>query len=171
MAGSNHHRRTLDFQGVEEIDARNTPVHILIVWNADGSIQAYRNGLPYGERYRKNELVAFEKGDSQLLFGLRHASPAGNRLLTGRILDAKLYNRALTEVEAAAAAGVKLTVTEQDVREALDGSARQRLGILDASLKQAQADLDAFGDPAADHQVWTDLAHALFNLKEFIFLQ
>ncbi len=61
---------------------------------------------PYGQPYKSNGPVSFASGQSQVLFGLRHGTSAGgNRLLTGRIEQAQLYDRALSAEEIAITAG------------------------------------------------------------------
>jgi hypothetical protein len=105
MAGSNGFVRTMPFNGAEEVEANQRPVHFAIVYRADGTIVGYRDGKPYGVAYRPGELQKYAAGKSQLVFGLRHGPPGGNRMLAGRIDRALLYDRALTAEEVAASAG------------------------------------------------------------------
>jgi hypothetical protein len=106
MAGSNGFTRTKSFQGSEETQATDQPVHVAIVYQADGTIIGYRNGVPYGQPYMANR-ATFSAGKSQIIFGLRHHQPAGSRLLAGRILRANLYDNALPPEAVAASAGVE----------------------------------------------------------------
>ena len=106
MAGSNGFVRTRPFNGVEETDAKDHAVHIAIVYRKDGLISGYRDGIAYGDVYRPGELPSYPAGKSQVIFGLRHSPVGGNRMLTGRIQRAQLYDRALTADEVAASAGV-----------------------------------------------------------------
>jgi len=106
MAGSNGFVRTRSFNGTAESDAKDRAVHVAMVYQKDGTIMGYRDGKPYGTSYRANELSAYTAGKSQVIFGLRHGTAGGNRLLAGRIARAKLYNRALTSDEIAASANV-----------------------------------------------------------------
>jgi hypothetical protein len=80
-------------------------VHVAIVYQADGTIVGYRDGQIYGTSYRPGELQKYSAGKAQLVFGLRHGPPGGNRMLSGRIHRALLYDRALTADEVAASAG------------------------------------------------------------------
>jgi hypothetical protein len=105
MAGSNGFVRTQSFNATAESDAVSRPVHVAIVHQADGTIVGYRDGLIYGTPYRPGELQKYSAGKAQLVFGLRHGPPGGNRMLSGRIHRALLYNRALTADEVAASAG------------------------------------------------------------------
>jgi hypothetical protein len=106
MAGSNSFVRTQSFEGPEESDADSRVTHIAITWHADGTIAGYRNGLPYGKPYQSTDPVTFRAGEAQIVFGLRHSPPGGNRFLAGQIEQAQLHDRALTPEEVAASAGV-----------------------------------------------------------------
>lgn len=106
MAGSNGFVRTQPFNGSEETDAKDRAVHFAIVYQKDGTITGYRNGVAYGESYRPGDLQSYPAGTAQVIFGLRHSPVGGNRMLTGRIHRAQLYDRALTAEEVAASAGV-----------------------------------------------------------------
>ncbi|MGI9457852.1 MAG: DUF1553 domain-containing protein, partial [Aeoliella sp.] len=106
MAGSNGFTRSQNFQGDEETDAVNRPVHIAIVYHEDGTIQRYRNGELYGETY-KTGLQLFEANKAVMRFGIRHLPAGGNMHLRGRILHARLYDRALSHDEVAAVAGAE----------------------------------------------------------------
>lgn len=172
LSGSNRFERTSDFEGYDETEAVDRPVHIVIAYDEDGTIRGYRNGQAYGRPYRQADPVSFEPGSGQLLFGLRHGSPSGNRVLRGKILDAKFYDRALNDGEVAAAAGVRsIPVTEANVRDALESDASVRVSKLDSQIESLRSQIGALGQPGGEEQVWADLAHALFNLKEFIFIQ
>ena len=106
MAGSNGFVRTMSFDGIQETEAVDRPVHVAIVYQKDGTIVGYRDGKPYGKPYRPGDLNRFAAGTFHVLFGMRHAPVGGNRMLTGRIQRAQLYNRALTAEDIAASAGV-----------------------------------------------------------------
>jgi len=93
MAGSNGFVRSVSFGGQQESDPR---VHIAIRYRADGTIEAFRNGLLYGRGYRRG-LQRFEAGKSQFLFGLRHGPAGGNRWLTGVIYKAVCFDQALSD--------------------------------------------------------------------------
>ena len=172
LAGSNHFARTNALEGETETEAHDSPVHIAIVYDEDGTIRAYRNGVPYGAPYRKSSLVSFEANQSQILFGLRHGSPSGNRLLKGRILDAKVYGRALSEPEILAASGSgNLYITHNAILVELTSAQTAGLELLEKQIKDLRREQETLGKPVTQNQVWTDLGHALFNLKEFIYLK
>ncbi|WP_299462531.1 DUF1553 domain-containing protein [uncultured Gimesia sp.] len=99
LAGSDHFSRTKSFQGAPEQEAAEKEVQFVIVYQADGKIAAYRNGASYGAAYQSSQLQSFSSGKTEVLFGLRHGSPGGNRLLKGIIRKARLYDRVLTPEE------------------------------------------------------------------------
>jgi hypothetical protein len=177
LAGSNVFARTLDFDGPPETEAAAAPVHLVISYAADGTIRCYRNGEPYGEAIRKSDLQVYPKGEGEVLLGLRHGTKAGNsKALRGRILEGRLYDRALTAEEARTAfAGGPAPVTREDLDAALGESRvteRQRLEAERKALADEAAELVKTGanlDP--EPRRWRDLAHAIFNLKEFVYLR
>lgn len=172
LAGSNFHQRSKDFGGTDESDLGSAPVHIVITFAGDGTITGYRNGQLYGQPYRV-DLQRFEGGRSQVLFGLRHGtSVTGNRTLRGRILSAGLYDRALSADEVAAAAEASLQhVSDEQLVAELSDPQRRRWNQLQSSLGAARQQLDALGSPPAANQPYRDLAHSLYNLKEFIYVR
>lgn len=105
MAGSNGFVRTDSFMAPVEKEAQNRPVHMTIVYKADGTIIGYRNGVPYGRAIRKSGLQHYQKNDTEFIFGLRHKPVGGNRFLKGKIFSAAFYDRALSPEEVAASAG------------------------------------------------------------------
>jgi hypothetical protein len=114
MAGSNGYARTQSFNAPLEKDADNANVTIVLVYDADRTITGYRNGHRYGAPYTAPSLATYEAGKSQVLFGLRHSPPGGDRFLTGAIDRAALYDRALSPEEVAALAGVASDVVTDD---------------------------------------------------------
>ena len=105
MAGSNGFVRTESFHGPDETTAHNEFVHVAMTYQADGTISGYRNGIKYGTPYKSSGLVTFRAGAAQIVVGLRHAPPGGNRMLAGTVDKVQLYDRALTPAEIAASAG------------------------------------------------------------------
>jgi hypothetical protein len=152
-------------------------VHLILSYDADGTIRAYRNGEPWGEPIRKADLQPYPKGKGEVLFGLRHGTKAGNnRALRGRILEGRLYDRALTAEEVRAAfAGGPAPVTRADLDAALGESGvaeRQRLEAELQSLGNEARELESLGaNLDLEPRVWRDLGHAIFNLKEFVYLR
>lgn len=181
MAGSNGFARTEPFGGAREEEAGERPVRIVIVYHGDGRIEGYRDGKRYGKSYRKSALQRYGEGQAQVVFGLRHGGePQVGRMLTGRIFEARLYDRALTaeEVLTAESGFVMEVVNSGMVEKALSDSQRNQLVALDAkiaSLTAAIAELDRQlaardGAQAASGDAYYRLAHALLNSKELIYV-
>ncbi len=175
LAGSNNHARTLSFGGGEDRLAADEAVHVVITYAADGTIRGYRNGEPYGKPIRKAALQPFHAGAAQVVFGLRHGTVAnGNRALRGRIFEARLYDRALEAEEVKALAsgdGGGPIVGRKQVRDALSDAQRQRVEALEAQSAALQKQLAAMQKTTGMASPWAGLAHAVFNLKEFVYLR
>ena len=177
LAGSNNHKRTLSFGGGEEKNADSEPVHLVVTYSADGTIRGYRNGESYGEPIRKAALQPFEAGAAQVVFGLRHGTvTSGGRVLKGRIFEARLYDRALDENEVSAlatgdgAGGPR--VRRKQVLAALSEDQREKLAELEqqnSELEKVFAEWEKNG--SGTESPWAGLAHAVFNLKEFVYLR
>ncbi|MFP6904720.1 MAG: DUF1549 domain-containing protein [Verrucomicrobiota bacterium] len=181
LAGSDNHRRTLPFKGPPDRDCVDQPVRMVIVFHADGSSQAYRNGMPYGKKIRKAGAVAFSAGQAQVVFGLRHGiRPGRGRDLTGKIYEARLYDRVLGPDEiAAAASGLQLeTVASQDVVDALSPTDRATLKRLEVHLTESETERGKLAHQLADQRAaqgaipggLARLTHALLNSKELIYV-
>ncbi len=145
MAGSEFFRRTQGFdKGADESEARQRPVHVALVYTADGTIAAYRDGVPYGEPYKSPGPMKFEVGKSQIVIGLRHNPPGGNKMLAGRIERASLYDRALTAEEvAASAAAFQQAITEAEILAQLDEATKAIRSSLTAEIKQLDAQVQS----------------------------
>jgi len=99
IAGSSAFQRTKDLDAAVESSAPDTVVHMAIVYGLDNRISVYRNGEPYAASYlpegANSTLRTYSTGKSRVLLGLRHPG-AANGFLEGEILEARLYDRALT---------------------------------------------------------------------------
>ena len=104
MAGSNNSLRTQNVNGPAETSKPGELIHLAIVYQADGRIELYRNGQPYGTGYapanEKAALHTFTQDKSRLLFGRRHTG-GGNAFLRGELEEARLYGFALTAAQIA----------------------------------------------------------------------
>ncbi len=146
MAGSNSFVRTKSFEvEADEQQADQQVVHIALVYRADGTIAAYRNGQPYGTPYNAGQLQRFEAGTVRLLFGLRHSPVGGNRLLAARIERAQFTNRALTseEVELSSAYQEIGNVPRSLIVKQLDEPSKQQLAAWDSQVKQLRDEKQA----------------------------
>ena len=147
MAGSDGFTRTQPFQAEEIESTTSELVHVAIVYEPDGTIRAYRNGLPYGVPIRKSNLIEFPPNTTHILFGLRH-SPAGDgRMLTGALERAQLYDRALSDAEVRASANIQTTfVSNSELMAALDLPAKELLADYRFELNQIREQLQRVSD-------------------------
>ncbi len=172
MSGSSGFSRTNDFNGTDEKDVADQPVHLVIAYEANGTIRGYRNGTAYGRPYVAKNVQDYKKGASQILFGLRHGTGVSEgRALRGKIFEARLYDRALNESEIAAlATGKRDFVSEKEVIDSLTDERQKELFDFETQIAQIQNDRKALGKGLTENDVWTNLAHSIFNLKEFIYV-
>lgn len=142
FAGSEFYRRSREFEGPTETEATGGFIHIAVTYADNGTITAYRQGVPYGSSYRIDQQMVFYKGgEFQIVFGLRHAPPGGNRHLTGSILRANLYDRALTAAEIAASAASPDFVSEAELASKLTPEQRADRQRLVAEIQEAESRL------------------------------
>lgn len=146
MAGSNNFLRSDSFGGSAEVEVAKQPVHVAFVYQKDGTIIGYRNGLPYGQSIRKSGLQSFQGNKTQVLFGLRHKPAGGNRFLSGRIHSAALYDRALSADEVTVLAGNSADYVSEDqlVAALSESQSKQR-----QHLKKSISDIKAARDQQA----------------------
>lgn len=180
LSGSDNHKRTDRFQAPPEEDAAKRPVRIVITYQADGTTQAFRDGKPYGKPYRRGS-AQFAAGKSQIVFGTRHGvSPSPGRALTGKIFEARLYDRALTADEVAAAvSGTLLEIVTDDMLDAALGAAQKtQLAAHDDHIAKLSADFARLDRELTAHRnahnaggdAYFRIAHAILNSKELIYV-
>ncbi len=175
LSGSNNHRRTQEFGGPADTEADRRPVHVAITYQGS-KVTGYRDGQPYGEPYTNKETSDFMAGDAEVLLGCRHGAAGGNRMLRGRILRARLYDRALTDKEIALSRHLEGTaVTERDVLNALTEGQRQEMTRTKDELNQVMGSLTRLTENAETNDPekagWESLALSIINLKEFLYLR
>lgn len=175
LAGSNNFQRTESFGGVPESDAVDRWVHVAIVYAKDGQITAYRDGEPYGKSYSSSGPFRFQPNDAIVTFGVRHLPANGNRLLAGRIDQARLYNRALRSDEVAASfSATSGIVTRKQIMAAMSAEQREALLVAEQKINSLEKELESIGRIPAespDLAAWIDLAHSSFLMKEFIYVR
>jgi hypothetical protein len=172
LAGSNVFARTQNLHGEDEHTAHQEWVHIALTYQVDGTITAYRNGTQYGKPYRSDGPVTFSAGNAQLLLGNRHGSPGGNRLLRGQIAKARFYDRALSSEEIKASFnGDPHFVSQKDLLAALNEEELSKRNNWLSQINTTKAALESIQSKQGLSHAWADLAHAIFNLKEFIYVQ
>lgn len=175
LSGSNNHRRTQEFGGPADSEADKRVVHVAISYEGN-KVTGYRDGEPYGVPYTTKEVSRYAAGEAEVLLGCRHGAAVGNRVLRGRILRARLYDRALTDKEIALSRHLESsTITERDVLNALSAAQRQELDATKTALNQVIGQLNGLTESAAAIDPakagWESLALSLINLKEFIYLR
>ena len=139
MAGSDRFLRYQPFKGKPESEADEGPIHLAITYAKGGTITGYREGQPYGESYASKGPVVYQRGKAQVVFGLRHSPPGGNRMLAGTVVRAKLFDRTLTPAEVAASAGMSSDfVSEEELVDALNESQRKERSQLKAEAEGLQ---------------------------------
>lgn len=140
ISGSNRFARTKDFPESTPEMKPDQKIHLAMVYDTDGSVTLYRNGMPYGKPYRTS-LATFPKGRSSIIFGVRHLPAGGGRYLDVSLARARLYSRALSAEEVAGSAG-GLYVTESEVAKALTPAQRDRRSTLVREIEQARNSFD-----------------------------
>ena len=147
MPGSNGFARSDSFQGTAEAEAFKRPIHLTIVYHADGTITGYRDGKPYGQSVRKAPLQKYTSGAAEIVFGLRHKPAGSNKHLKAKLHRAAFYDRALSAAEVAASAGNAIDyVTEEQLVKWLDDDAQAARADLQrqvADVQRVRDDLNA----------------------------
>lgn len=172
MAGSNGFRRTKSFSGTEEKEADKGFVHLAITYQSDGTITGYRNGRPYGKSYKTGH-ATFPKGKSVLSFGVRHLPASPQRMLHARIREVRLYDRALKPDEVMASFGGSSDyVSQKELIAALSPQQRKEKDLLEQRRVDLEKKLQKYqSEKGSSGRGLQDIALALFNMKEFIYLK
>ncbi len=171
MAGSDGFRRTDDFNGEQEKQAKEEPVHMAIAYDADGTIRGYRNGKTYGKPIRKSGLNKYKKGEAHVVLGIRHGEAADSRSLKGRIFAAQLFDRALSSDEILALSKGGVFVSDKEVLGQLSEADREKVFALRKETANLENQRDNLGEPISQDELWARVGHALFNSKELIYLK
>jgi hypothetical protein len=180
MAGSEGYARYQSFDGPEETKEAlgEGVVHLAIVYSDDGMIACYRNGQPYGKPYKSpGPMVTFPAGKAHVLFGMRHGTPTRpSARLRGTIERAQLHDRALTPAEVVVSAHADPNhVSRRDLIAALSPHQRVEQERLERQLAELDATIERetreYGDVTDPNRAWQDVAHAIFNFKEFIYVK
>ncbi|MFT5467229.1 MAG: hypothetical protein ACI8UO_002333 [Verrucomicrobiales bacterium] len=141
ISGSNGFQRTEDFPSSTPEEAIDELIHLVMVYEEDGTTRLYRNGEAYGESYQKGSAV-FQKGKATILFGLRHLPPGGNRFLEVSIDRARLYDRALTTDEVGqASTGNNFYVPNKEVIAAMTTEQQAKHEVLKQAIADSRAAL------------------------------
>ena len=171
LPGSEGYRRTRDPAGPREVEANKQAVWITMTYAEDGTIRVYRNATPYGQSYRKAGLQNFGKGKAEVIIGVRHRVPAGGRLLAGRIDEARLFDRALSEDEVRLTLGEAMPPSRDELLTHLTRAQREELTKAEGRLETLRREASGIRKRSRPSSPLADLAHALFNSKEFIYVR
>ena len=140
ISGSNGFARTEDFPESTEETKSGKMLHLIMVYENDGTTRLYRDGQPYGQSYRKGQMT-FPKEKSRVIFGLRHLPPGGNRFLKVRIDRARLFTRALSAEEAAAASEGADYIPQKELLASMTELERSRFNELREQIKSSNDEL------------------------------
>ena len=175
VPGSNFFQRTQSLRAPKETEAVLRVVHLAITYAAGGKIVAYRDGSPYGTGYTSIGPQEYKAGEAVVGFGIRHSPAGGNKVLAGTIVRARLYDKALSAEEVLASFdSVSGSIPDSKVLGALSAGDREKVIAAKKRLAVFKAELLALGTvPTAldDRAIWADIARAIFNFKEFIYIK
>lgn len=175
LSGSEFFSRTQSFGGSAENEADRRLVQIAIVYHEDGQVIAYRDGEPYGKSYQSKGPREFKANETIVSFGVRHLPAGGNRMLSGRIAKAQLYDHALDADQVRRSARSHDSfVSDAEALAAMSDGERQafeELQTLWVDLESRLVALQPLPDKIDEAFVWADVANAIFNFKEFIFVK
>jgi hypothetical protein len=172
MSGSNGFKRTKPLGGMDEKVADHEFVHLVITYQNDGTITGFRNGQPYGKSYKTGRST-FPKNKSVLSFGVRHLPANPSRMLHAQIREARFYDRALKPDEVMAAfGGLSDYVSEKELIASLSPGQRKEKDTLEKRREELAKKLRKYQSQSnAQGRGPNDIAIALFNMKEFIYLK
>ena len=127
MAGSHVLPHAESFEGALENAAPSEMIHFAITYKKDGTIQGFRNGIPYGKTYQRSGLHSFPNATSNIVFGRHQRSDGKHHFFNGRILKARLYDRVLSDDAIAFSAGLASDfVARDEILERLSPSVKSR---------------------------------------------
>lgn len=191
LAGSNFFTRTESFQGEAELSAAQRPVHLAIVYQADGEILAYRNGRLYGRPYQSSSLQEYVGGKWLVSLGLRHLPSTADKTLSGKIWSASVFDYALSPEQISSLAGsIEMPISQDQLLAAMQTQARDKWRSLEGLRQQIlsqQAEIskqlftsanqtgevrstDTVDTAELELLSWTDFVRTVFTLKEFIYV-
>lgn len=156
--------RTLDEYTLEawvaglpsEAGVAEPPVHLVLVQGRKGGRTAYRNGAEVDPEGVRQELpMNLEKGRVQ--FTGAEDTPIG-------VLQARLYDRVLDPADVAASALGNIEAPSEAEQARIYRGSWSRIARLEAEADQLE-------QSAGGGDAWRRLAHAMFNLKEFMYLR
>ena len=172
MSGSNSFRRTENFTlAPQEKQADKEFIHLVITYSKEGKITGYRNGKLYGNPYQKSTFH-FKPNDSVISFGVRHLPASPQRMLHGEIKLASLFDRELSSDEIKALFDSVSHITPQEMTKRFSTEEKELFDKLSAQKEEIIKRIQGFEmQRITDKPKLQDIALALFNMKEFIYLR
>jgi len=172
MAGSNGFSRTENFPlAPQEQKADQEFVNIILTYSKEGEISGYRNGEPYGESYQRRNFH-FKPNDSVISFGVRHLPASPNRMLHGKINSASIFDRALSSEEIKTLLDPVSYISLQEITKRLSTEEKELLDKLSSQKNEIVRKIQELErQKTTNKPKLQDLALALFNMKEFIYLK
>ena len=172
MSGSNGFSRTKPFfMAKKEKQADKEFVHLVITYSKDGKITGYHNGEPYGKSYQKSTFY-FKPNNSVISFGLRHLPANPRRMLQAEISKASIFDRELSHAEVKSLFNPESHIAHQELTKRFSTEEKARFDKLSAEKVETIKKIQGFESQRnADKPKLQDLALALFNMKEFIYLR
>ena len=172
MSGSNNFRRTENFTlAPQEKNADKEFVQIVITYSKEGKITGYRNGQQYGKSYQKSTFN-FKPNDSVISFGVRHLPASPQRMLQAKLRSASLFDRELTSAEVKSLFDPGSHISLEKIIEKLSIEENKRFSKLSSQRKEIMEEIRELEKLRTSNKPeLQDLALALYNMKEFIYLK
>ncbi len=152
-------RRTFDEYTLEAWvagEAEGAPAHLVLARDLKGTWIAWRDGAEADPESVRRELP-LKLAEGRLVFESVASVPV-------RVLQARLYDRALGPDDVAASALGNVEAPPESEQARIYRSTWSRIARL-------EAEADRLEQSAAGGDAWRQLAHAMFNLKEFMYLR
>ncbi|WP_437185195.1 DUF1553 domain-containing protein [Planctomicrobium sp. SH668] len=173
IAGSDFFNRTRSFEGPAENGSSDGPIHLMVTYSESGLVTAYRNGDVYGKPYQV-QLEEFPAGQTIVSFGVRHLPAGGNRMFKGTVAAAALYDRCLTPDDVRWAFNHRLpNIGGALMSPLLTDAEKTQLAANYEKQKRLREQINSLPAWEPDQQlaVYTEIAKAMFLMKEFVYLR
>ena len=92
-------------------------------------------------------------------------------MATKKVFDVRLHKRALSEDEIAASFAGQPVVSQADAIAQLSEEDKDQVALLQKSIEQTSTELQGLKQTTPSLEPLARVAHAIFNLKEFIYVR
>ena len=137
-------------------EAPDSPAHLVLARGRNDAWTAYRNGAPADPESVRRELP-MRLSEGRLLFAADQDGPV-------KVLQARLYDRVLGPGDVAASALGNIEAPSEAEQARIYRGTWSQISRLEAEADQLERN-------AGGGDAWRQLAHAMFNLKEFMYLR